>query len=259
MGLVRNSCSFALCLILYFAAAPLAAQESEEEMVSGYSGFLASFQVGGGYFELTEHYSGEDGRYYGIGYLASTQFGWALGREFSLFLTGTGFYANGIQGEEIVPRTELNMDIVGKADTNFLLATAGIGFSWYHVPTAFFISPTLYLWQHGVSNSMQRLDRSLIPAIPLADDEYTLLKREITYSSRSGFGLSIGKDAWVCENFGIGFAFSLYYNNLLLEKQTDAVTIEPTGTKVDDPLESDLNRVTATALLISFSIGMVFN
>ncbi len=217
---------------------------------SGYHGFLNRFQLGMGYHELVEDYAKEDQKYYSLGYFISTQLGWAIEREFALYAIGSVFYSSNTEGPEIQERLSSS---VGKTNTEFLLGLAGVGFSWFHVPSAFSISPYLHLFQLGRRTSAQKNNNILS-----GGDKYTLATTEVLYSFRSGYGLTLAKDTWVNHRIGIGFALTFNYDLLLLEKQTNKITGEPSGTEKAQN-ESDLRRVTGRSLLTAFSLNIIFN
>ena len=216
---------------------------------SGYSGFFTRTQVGIGYSELLEDYEDEDRKYYGYGPHVSMQMGWAMSKSYAFHLNASAFLASQVIGPE---RQERLTEDIGKTNHKYFTGAGGIGFTWFHVPTAVYISPIVNLLQFGIRTETQRIDDSP------AGGDYSLTQLETSYNSRVGYGLIVGNDRWLGKSLAMGFALSVYHEHMLIEKQTYKVTTEPSGTARDDR-EQDLQRVSARNLLYALSLSITYN
>ena len=227
---------------------------SQTLLESGYSGFLFRLQLGYGYSELVEDYINvheeeKDPKYYGKGYFAASQIGWAVEPSYAVHLNGSLFIANDTSGPEIQPRTS---ETITATKHSFSITSVGIGFTWYHIASAFWISPEFNLYQYGTRNSSQKFYNNP------DNDEYTLTEQKITYHSRAGYGVTFGKDFWFHENMGVGFALLVSQNHLLSERNNTKITTQPSGTERDNS-EIDLNRVSARNLFVGLSANIIIN
>ncbi len=233
-----------LGILVYLINFPL---QADIVSTSGYDGILIRLQAGVGYSELLEDYSIEDEKYYGTGYFAATQLGWFINEQYALHLGGSTFLANSVQGPEIMNRTT---DNIGKSKHDYMFTTIDFGFSWYSIYPAFYISPELHLIQVGTRTSTQR--------ISMADGTSQNTEEKVTYNTRLGYSITVGKDIWFGENFGTGVFLRAHRDHILLEKSEFQVTQEPSGS-ITTNTESDLDRVSASNTLLVFGINIIIN
>ena len=215
---------------------------------SGYSGFFNRIQIGIGYSELVEDYEDEDRKYYGHGPHMSIQLGWAVSKNYAVHLNTSAFFASQVFGPERQERVD---ESIGRTEHEYLLMSGGLGFSWFHVPTAIYVSPVVNLLQIGYRTEMQKID-------DLPGDDYSLIQLRTEYNTRVGYGLIIGNDRWLSKSLGLGFALSVYHSHMLIEKQSYKITVEPSGTE-QDTAEDDLQRVSARDLMYALSLSITYN
>ncbi len=237
---------FCLCCVLYSAS--LFAQNIVVE--SGYDGFFARLQVGYAYSELKEDYLDEELSYFGTGPLLTAQLGWALERAYALHLGASFFYPLNTLGPELI-ETENNPNISITQHSYNLFALA-LGFSWFHIPTAIYISPAIRVFQNGKRIRKQSL------ATLTGPDEQELTREEALYSKRVGASLTIGNDRWLGERVGFGIALVLQYDTLLLDKSKTTIISQPSGTEVFS-IETDLQRVPVQHFLGGIVLNITFN
>ncbi len=222
-------------------------------LTSGYSGFLWRIQTGGGYTELVQEFEEEKKKTYATGYLLGTQVGWAFGGSWALhfnyshFLSGIG----STKGQELAERTD--MDLIGKTNHSLNLWSAGFGFTWFHVPSAFYISPEFRLIQNGNYKATQR------NSSPNEFRAEFLENTETTYfNSKNGLGITMGKDQWINRHFAMGFALTCYYD--VYQMQRTAVRVNSGPEKEErSSIDIDLNKGKATSLMYGFNISMLVN
>ena len=225
--------------------------EAEIISSSGYSGFLCRMQTGLAYNELIEDYGQEDKKYYSHGPHLGFQIGWANSKNYAIHLNLSAFLAMTAFGPDRQERTD--PIVTERTKHSYLLGDVGIGFTWFSISSAVYISPVVNFIQLGTRGEEQRVND---PA--LGDGQYSLFKVDTRYSNRVGYGVIIGNDRWFGKNVGMGLSLSIYQNHLLMEKQTIQVSTEPAGT-VTSRLETDLQRVSARNLLFAISANFTYN
>ena len=225
------------------------ALEAQTIPSSGYSGFFSRIQAGVAYSELIEDYENKDREYFGHGPHLAAQLGWAVSKSHAFHLNLSAFSTSKVFGPD---RQERLTDDIGETKHKYFLGGAGLGFTWFHIPTAVYISPVVNLFQAGLREESQRInDRS-------SSDEYSLHQLKTSYNSRIGYGLIVGNDRWISKSTALGFSLAVYHSHMLIEKQTYKITTEPAGTKRESR-EEDLGRVSARDILTALSLSITFN
>ena len=223
---------------------------AESLPISGYDGSFIRTQIGIAYGELLEDYQEDDRKYYAHGPHFGLQAGWAMAKRYALHFNFSGFFSTRAFGPERQERVD---DTFDRTEHDYYFGEAGIGFTWFHVPSAVYFSPVINLAQVG-----RRIEEQRIHDRPAGSGESSLIRVETTYSNRIGYGIIIGNDRWVSESLGMGISLSVYQSHFLMEKQKHTITIEPTGEE-ESSIESDLQRVSARNLLFALSLNFTFN
>ena len=177
---------------------------------SGYYGFITRVNLGIAYSELAEDY-GRKEKVFGLGPLASLNVGWAFAGNYAVHVGISYFTAISARGRELREPNE-NID---RTKHQVFVSSAILGFTWLHPLSAIYISPEIHLSQQG---------RRLVSQKVRENSSEITTKQSISYSSRLGGALNVGRDYWLNHRIAMGFVFSLIHNGLLVESLDEKIT-----------------------------------
>jgi hypothetical protein len=105
-----------------------------------------------------------------------------------------------VKPESRVPRAQALTDAEKKVDVG--ISTLGIGVSWYFTSYNIYLSPV-------ISFSVMEYDGPVLKG----DSE-----------GGGGFGLSVGKEWWVSDNWGLGVALYVYSGSDTVKEKSTGIT-----------------------------------
>lgn len=148
-----------------------------------HDGFFLRAQLGfGGGDTVIEDYAGDDLETSGTATTFTLQIGYAIFDNFILFFEN---------GASVMPGSKLTHPLAiteAQKKNDVTISTFGLGVSWYWMPYNIYIAPVLSL-------SVTKYDGAML---------------EGDSRGGSGLSLSIGKEWWVSDNWGLGVALFIF-------------------------------------------------
>ncbi|RPI89855.1 MAG: hypothetical protein EHM32_12185 [Spirochaetales bacterium] len=167
---------------------------SDKKGVHRHDGFFFRTQLGlGGGRTVIKDFNGDDFETKGTATTLNLQIGYAIFENFVLFLEN---------GVSVMPESKVkHISAVTKSDkkNDVAISTFGLGLSWYLMPYNIHLSPLFFF-------SVTEYDGPVLKG----DSE-----------GGGGLGLSIGKEWWVSDNWGLGVAFYIYSGSDTVKDQSN--------------------------------------
>jgi hypothetical protein len=172
---------------------------SEKKGAHRHDGFFFRTQFGfGSGRTVIEDFGGDDFKTKGTATTLNFQFGYSIFDNFILFLE---------YGASVMPESKVKYAPAmteAQKENDVAISTLGLGLSWYLMPYNFHISPLLFI-------SVTEYDGAALKG----DSE-----------GGGGFGLSIGKEWWVSDNWGLGVALYVYSGSDTVKVKGDSTTYD---------------------------------
>ena len=165
--------------------------------IETHDGFFLRFQLGSGNGTFANK-AVENGaeEQSGSAALINFQMGWSLNENLILHIGRVSFNGSGTKRDyESIEYEGFSYEVSSSEyETNF----TGLGVSYYFLPLNIYVSPEYYFSGEATTKSTLGEDLGLLRY----NDEYK-------FDSGTGIGLTVGKEWWVSENWGLGLA--LFY------------------------------------------------